>query len=325
MDQCVQGEGLVQINVQVMQNEKKINIVDVLKPADDVLASYETGNSNSGEGKSGKGKQKTLPKHETNQKKGEDNKRCIKWIVDLEYKKEMQRLNIPEDPVLWNTGHVQNWLKWAIKRFNVQHIKSEDWNITGDQLCNLDLQSFKKKVPNDPGDRFWTHIELLRKCKFVATIRTQADPTVSEENSTNEGQSALKKPRIMKMGPTSSVSTDKSSTSSGQIQLWQFLLELLTDKHNKHIIEWQGNDGEFKLTNPEMVAQLWGERKNKPAMNYEKLSRALRYYYDGDLIAKVTGKRFVYKFVVNLKDLIGYNAEELAHLVSEPNYWDDEA
>jgi len=42
---------------------------------------------------------------------------------------------------------------------------------------------------------------------------------------------------------------------------------------------------------PEYVAQLWGERKNKPAMNYEKLSRALRYYYDGDMISKVQGKR----------------------------------
>lgn len=75
--------------------------------------------------------------------------------------------------------------------------------------------------------------------------------------------------------------------NNGQIQLWQFLLELLTDKEHRKIIQWQGSEGEFKLINPEMVAQLWGERKNKPTMNYEKLSRALRYYYDGDMIAKV--------------------------------------
>ena len=42
-----------------------------------------------------------------------------------------------------------------------------------------------------------------------------------------------------------------------------------------------------------MVAQMWGQRKNKPTMNYEKLSRALRYYYDGDMIAKVTTEKFV--------------------------------
>ena len=62
-----------------------------------------------------------------------------------------------------------------------------------------------------------------------------------------------------------------------QVQLWQFLLELLTDKEHRNVIHWIGDVGEFKLENPEMVAQLWGTRKNKPNMNYEKLSRALRY------------------------------------------------
>lgn len=32
-------------------------------------------------------------------------------------------------------------------------------------------------------------------------------------------------------------------------------------------------------------------------MNYEKLSRAMRYYYSKNIIKKVPGKRFVYKFV----------------------------
>ena len=107
------------------------------------------------------------------------------------------------------------------------------------------------------------------------------------------------------------------SGNNGQVQLWQFLLELLTDAENRDSIQWQGEDGEFKLIQPEIVAQLWGTRKNKPTMNYEKLSRALRYYYDGDMIAKVHGKRFVYKFVCDLKSLIGYDAAELDRLVCE--------
>lgn len=37
------------------------------------------------------------------------------------------------------------------------------------------------------------------------------------------------------------------------------------------------------------------------------------------MIAKVSGKRFVYKFVCNLQDLIGYDAKELSRLVNEPD------
>jgi len=63
---------------------------------------------------------------------------------------------------------------------------------------------------------------------------------------------------------------------SGQIQLWQFLLELLADSSNSAYITWEGTNGEFKLTDPDEVARRWGERKAKPNMNYDKLSRALR-------------------------------------------------
>ena len=41
---------------------------------------------------------------------------------------------------------------------------------------------------------------------------------------------------------------------------------------------------------------LWGMRKRKPNMNYDKLSRAIRYYYDKKIMHKVHGKRYVYKF-----------------------------
>ena len=66
------------------------------------------------------------------------------------------------------------------------------------------------------------------------------------------------------------------SQGSGQIQLWQFLLELLSDAANTNIITWEGTNGELKLTDPDEVARRWGERKSKPNMNYDKLSRALR-------------------------------------------------
>ena len=81
------------------------------------------------------------------------------------------------------------------------------------------------------------------------------------------------------------------------ITLWQFLLELLLGNQYNDVIQWTNNEGEFKLINAEEVARLWGQQKNKQNMNYDKLSRALRYYYDKNIIKKVLGQKFVYKFV----------------------------
>ncbi|XP_078520906.1 ETS domain-containing protein Elk-1 [Lissotriton helveticus] len=87
------------------------------------------------------------------------------------------------------------------------------------------------------------------------------------------------------------------SAMDPSVTLWQFLLQLLEEQSNEHLISWTSNDGEFKLVDAEEVARLWGLRKNKTNMNYDKLSRALRYYYDKNIIKKVSGQKFVYKFV----------------------------
>lgn len=49
-------------------------------------------------------------------------------------------------------------------------------------------------------------------------------------------------------------------TGSGPIQLWQFLLELLTDKECQSFISWTGDGWEFKLSDPDEVARRWGIR-----------------------------------------------------------------
>ena len=94
----------------------------------------------------------------------------------------------------------------------------------------------------------------------------------------------------------SSSNSHSPSSIPGQIQLWQFLFELLQDDQHSNIISWVGGDGEFKLLDPEAVSMMWGIRKRKPHMNYDKLSRAIRYYYDKKIMHKVHGKRYVYKF-----------------------------
>ncbi|MGH0158895.1 UNVERIFIED_CONTAM: hypothetical protein FKN15_036449 [Acipenser sinensis] len=87
-------------------------------------------------------------------------------------------------------------------------------------------------------------------------------------------------------------------------ELWQFLVALLDDPSNARFIVWTGRGMEFKLIKPEEVARLWGMQKNRPAMNYDKLSRSLCYYYEKGIMQKVAGDRYVYKFVCEPEALI---------------------
>lgn len=357
VDQCVKGEGLVQINAQVRPNSRRINIVDVVKPTEEVLAEMSAFDANNQDsidgGDEGSSSAATAMDEDTHDgdattvsdsdaaTQDDENPELVNWIVDPKFKREQKALKIPEDPSLWSREHVRHWLEWAIRQFNLNQIKMSEWNLTGRELVDMSLEEFQVKVPNDPCNRFWTHLELLRKCNFIAVNHT-GDPNDlleedDEELERREKQAIFKKqqrvlgsskptavrrdlkpfPNIANIGIETTPQGNRSG-NNGQIQLWQFLLDILTDKEHRNIIQWiDGYEGEFKLNEPEKVASLWGERKNKPNMNYEKLSRALRYYYDGDMISKVQGKRFVYKFVCDLQHLIGYSGQQLMQLVNE--------
>lgn len=103
----------------------------------------------------------------------------------------------------------------------------------------------------------------------------------------------------------------------GPIQLWQFLLDLLLSPDKQHMIHWTGNGYEFCILQPEDIAKLWGARKNKPRMNYDKLSRGLRYYYNKGIMDKVQGKKLTFKYTCDVHNYIrSRNAQ--AHGASTP-------
>lgn len=63
------------------------------------------------------------------------------------------------------------------------------------------------------------------------------------------------------------------------LPLWEFIYSTLQNgRFNPSIIKWEDEAiGKFRFVHSEKFAKLWGSVKNNDNMNYEKLSRAMRY------------------------------------------------
>ncbi|XP_051971685.1 transcriptional regulator ERG isoform X3 [Xyrauchen texanus] len=238
-----------------------------------------------------------------------------------------RRVIVPADPALWSSDHVCQWLEWAVKEYSLPQVDVSLFHrVDGKELCKMTKDDVQRLTSNYTADILLSHLQYLRErgASFIfpnapvyppdaprGPIRadvsydvgrravwpqTGSASKVSQSSTTimtkTEDQRIHLDPYQI-LGPTSS---RLANPGSGQIQLWQFLLELLSNSSNSSCITWEGTNGEFKMTDPDEVARRWGERKSKPNMNYDKLSRALRYYYDKNIMTKVHGKRYAYKF-----------------------------
>ena len=99
-----------------------------------------------------------------------------------------------------------------------------------------------------------------------------------------------------------------SDLYDSNINLWEFLIELLEDKRCKNIIRWTGSsfadyhDNEFIILDPFEVSRRFALRRNKPlSLNYHKFNRILRYYYNKKkILYKINGKSNTFSFRINI-------------------------
>ncbi|XP_070758820.1 ETS-related transcription factor Elf-3 isoform X2 [Enoplosus armatus] len=142
-------------------------------------------------------------------------------------------------------------------------------------------------------------------------------PLISKVDiKTEKGESRLKRPR----GRPPKVSREHSSSiydnpkknkhAPRGTHLWEFIRDILIHpERNQGLMKWEDRrEGVFKFLKSEAVAQMWGQKKKNSSMTYEKLSRAMRYYYKREILERVDGRRLVYKFGKNSS---GWKIEEI--------------
>jgi hypothetical protein len=69
------------------------------------------------------------------------------------------------------------------------------------------------------------------------------------------------------------------------------------------MVSWEKREeGLFRFNNAQAFAALWGKHRNRPQMSYDKVARALRYYYKRNILEQVGG-RLTYRFTKRLSKL----------------------
>uniref|UniRef100_A0A3Q2D0P5 SAM pointed domain-containing Ets transcription factor n=1 Tax=Cyprinodon variegatus TaxID=28743 RepID=A0A3Q2D0P5_CYPVA len=187
-------------------------------------------------------------------------------------------LNITPDPTEWNTGNVQKWMLWTEHLYRLPHAGKAFQELTGKDLCAMSEEEFRQRSPLC-GDTLHAHLDIWKSGIWYLFEKMSVCFCIGSEELWSEAD---------------------SSCSGQPIHLWQFLRELLLKPHNYgRSIRWLNKEkGIFKIEDSAHVAKLWGLRKNRPAMNYDKLSRSIRQYYKKGIIRKPdVSQRLVYQFV----------------------------
>ncbi|XP_056240231.1 transcription factor ETV7 isoform X3 [Seriola aureovittata] len=86
--------------------------------------------------------------------------------------------------------------------------------------------------------------------------------------------------------------------------LWDYVYQLLCDDRYQEYIRWEDQDSlVFRVVDPNGLARLWGNHKNRDNMTYEKMSRALRHYYKLNIIKKERGQKLLFRFLKLPQDI----------------------
>ncbi|XP_032380539.1 ETS homologous factor isoform X3 [Etheostoma spectabile] len=193
------------------------------------------------------------------------------------------------EPQFWSKYQVWEWLQQVLDmhQMDVSSIPFQNFDMDGHQLCSLSYQDFLRAA-GSMGPILFQSITELKWSEIYNPLNHPLTPA-----SPNPSSPAIKR----------SFSCQVKKHNPRGTHLWEFIRDiLLNPERNPGLIKWEDRtEGVFRFLKSEAVAQLWGKKKNNSSMTYEKLSRAMRYYYKREILERVDGRRLVYKFGRNAR------------------------
>ncbi|XP_067382926.1 transcription factor ETV7 isoform X2 [Channa argus] len=159
------------------------------------------------------------------------------------------------------------------------------------------------------------HIQNPGSCQILAHSVSEAQPLkVSDTQDGSVPGSALPHSQVQSPSHTENIIQEPLNLSSrekprsplhkanGRIPecrlLWDYVYQLLCDERYQEYIRWEDQDNlVFRVVDPNGLARLWGNHKNRDNMTYEKMSRALRHYYKLNIIKKERGQKLLFRFL----------------------------
>ncbi|XP_060569971.1 uncharacterized protein LOC132728338 isoform X2 [Ruditapes philippinarum] len=167
--------------------------------------------------------------------------------------------------------------------------------LTQANMINNSSQTFKN-MPEP--------ISRLEDGKFKTQMQSYASSEAPQNKVQNKSKFDVKgSPALVSHNEPHSLENVgfKAKKLKRGCRLWEYIRNLLLDpRTNPSLIKWEDRkEGTFKLVQNKKIAFDWGWKKGNSDMSYEKLSRAMRYYYKKKIFQPVIGKRLVYKFGPN--------------------------
>ncbi|NXU89261.1 ETV7 factor, partial [Xiphorhynchus elegans] len=144
----------------------------------------------------------------------------------------------------------------------------------------------------------------------------------AEEPGLSSNRASGPNGRTCRTGAICSFPTTLPAPVDGKIAdcrlLWDYVYQLLCDSRYEPYIRWEDKEAKvFRVVNPNGLAQLWGNHKNRVNMTYEKMSRALRHYYKLNIIKKEPGQKLLFRFLKTPGEIVHEKSSKLERLESE--------